>query len=151
MAQVWASRYDSLRLNTSRSTSALAGHPFPRAFGRFPTRDQYVGYLREYHAQEGITVHTGCTATRVDRATAGWTVETTTGLVTSGHVVVATGPFNHPWSPAWAENSPSPGSWCTRRTIASRHRSPAGGCWWWVRAAPGWSSPTSWPSAARHR
>lgn len=121
VAQVWASRYDSLRLNTSRTTSALAGRPFPRSFGRFPTRDQYVGYLREYREDEGITVHTGCTATRVERTTAGWTVRTTTGPVTSAHVVVATGPFNHPWSPAWASSSPFTGE----LLHAAEYREPA--------------------------
>lgn len=105
VAQAWASRYDALRLNTSRSTSAFAGRPFPREFGRFPTRDQYVRYLREYQDEEGVSVRTRCTALRVERDGEGWTVRTSTGPVRSEHVVITTGPFNHPWSPPWARST----------------------------------------------
>lgn len=105
VAQAWASRYDSLRFNTSRTTSAFAGLPFPREFGRFPTRDQYVRYLLDYQESEGISVRNGCTATRVDRDGAGWTVHTSTGPVRSQHVVIATGPFNEPWTPPWARST----------------------------------------------
>lgn len=105
VAQAWASRYDALRFNTSRSTSAFVGHPFPREFGRFPTRDQYVRYLLEYRESEGIAVRTGCTAIRVDRDGPGWAVHTSTGPVRSQHVVITTGPFNEPWTPRWARSS----------------------------------------------
>lgn len=104
-AHAWASRHRSLRFNTSRFTSALRGHPFPRSFGRFPTRDQYVRYLREYCVEEGIEVRTGCTATRIERGDEGWIVRTSTGPVVSEHVVVATGPLNLPVWPTWAEGS----------------------------------------------
>lgn len=105
VAQAWASRYDALRFNTSRSSSAFVGRPFPRDFGRFPTRDQYVRYLRDYQDSESISVRTACTATRVDRDGPGWTVRTSSGPVRSQHVVITTGPFNEPWTPPWAQDS----------------------------------------------
>ncbi|WP_394215233.1 flavin-containing monooxygenase [Brachybacterium vulturis] len=106
VAQAWASRYRGLRFNTSRTTSALLGHPFPRSFGRFPTRDQYVRYLRDFCREQEIEVRTGCTATRIDPAEEGWSVTTSAGPVLSEHVVVATGPFNAPVWPEWAVGSP---------------------------------------------
>lgn len=50
--QAWASRYDALRFNTSRRHSAFTGRPFPREYGQFPTRDQYVDYLVDYQTSE---------------------------------------------------------------------------------------------------
>lgn len=105
VAQAWASRYDALRFNTSRTTSAFIGRPFPREFGRFPTRDQYVRYLIDFQEAEGIAVRTRCTATRVESDGPGWTVHTTAGPVSSRHVVIATGPFNEPWTPPWAHST----------------------------------------------
>jgi cation diffusion facilitator CzcD-associated flavoprotein CzcO len=39
VASSWRSRYDSLRLNTPRLTSTLAGYRMPRRYGRWPVRD----------------------------------------------------------------------------------------------------------------
>lgn len=66
LGAAWAGRYDGLRFNTSRWLSALPGAPFPKDFGWFPTRDQYVTYLDDYAARHGVTVRTGTTVTRLD-------------------------------------------------------------------------------------
>lgn len=102
----WASRYDRLRFNTSRLHSALPGAPFPREFGQFPTRDQYVGYLQQYADHRGVQVETGCEVTAVEQAGgAGWLLRTTTGPRRAADVVVATGPHNRPFLPGWAVGS----------------------------------------------
>lgn len=105
VAQAWASRYDELRFNTSRRYSAFVDRPFPREYGEFPTRDQYVDYLEDYRDSEQLTVRTGCTAQRVDRDGAGWTVQTSIGPMSADHVIVATGAFNRPQAPEWARSS----------------------------------------------
>lgn len=64
----WESRYDSLRLNTPRLTTTLARYRMPRRYGRWPTRDDVVEYLREYRRRLGIEVRTGVEVTRVDQA-----------------------------------------------------------------------------------
>lgn len=99
----WASRYDALRLNTSRRRSALPGAPFPRAFGQFPTRDQYVGYLRAYAADRRVLVETGVRVRAVRPDGRGWVVEDGAGVRRAEHVVVATGAFNVPVVPAWSD------------------------------------------------
>ncbi len=101
----WAGRYDSLRFNTGRWRSALPGAPFPRSWGQFPTRDQYVAYLHEYAATRRLRVRTGVRVQRVDPAQDGWRLSTTTGPVTARHVVLACGPFHTPRLPAWAEGT----------------------------------------------
>ncbi|WP_405218545.1 flavin-containing monooxygenase [Agrococcus sp. Ld7] len=103
-AAAWASRYDSLRLNTSRMHSALRGAPFPRAWGQFPTRAQYVGYLRDYADRHGVHVRTGVAVRRIDPADAGWRMTTDDEPMLAHQVVVATGIFNEPQLPAWARS-----------------------------------------------
>lgn len=102
-AAAWASRYDGLRFNTSRWLSALPGAPFPREYGWFPTRDQYVDYLDTYAARHHVPVRTGVEVDRIDVASdGGWSVRTDAGDMTAAQVVVATGIANLPVLPGWA-------------------------------------------------
>lgn len=101
-ATAWAGRYDSLRFNTNRWSSALPGAPFPRAWGQFPSRDQYVGYLRRYAERHQIPVRTGVRVERLDPEPRGWRLATTAGVAHARHVIVATGMFNRPVLPDWA-------------------------------------------------
>lgn len=103
-AAVWASRYDSLRFNTSRLHSALPGAPFPRQWGQFPTRDQYVGYLREYAAHHGVPVRTGTHVQRLDPADGGWRLITDEDQLLTHQVIIATGIFNRPLMPDWTQS-----------------------------------------------
>ncbi len=98
----WAARYPGLRFNTSRHSSALPGTPFPREYGQFPTRDQYLDYLRRYAADHRIPVETGIEVTGISRSDAGWVLATSAGERRARHVVVATGLFNRPRIPGWA-------------------------------------------------
>ncbi len=110
-AAAWASRYDGLRFNTSRWWSCLPGAPFPRDFGWFPTRDQYVDYLDDYAARHHVPVRTGIEVERIDPAPGGrWRVRTATDLLTVKHVVVATGLAHTPVTPAWATGTDFTGS-----------------------------------------
>lgn len=100
----WAGRYDALRFNTGRRNSHLPGAPFPRAWGQFPTRDQYVDYLGAYAVSHRVPVRTGVDVGRLDPVDDGWTVATDQGTQTARHVVVATGLANRPVLPEWAHD-----------------------------------------------
>jgi cation diffusion facilitator CzcD-associated flavoprotein CzcO len=118
----WAGRYDALRFNTSRLHSALPGAPFPREFGQFPTRDQYVAYLRDYAERRGVVVERATEVTRlVPVDGGGWRIDTSRGGRRANHVVVATGIFNRPKLTAW------PGRDDFRGTLlhAAHYRDPA--------------------------
>lgn len=107
----WSSRYEGLRFNTSRTHSALPGAPFPREFGQFPTRDQYVGYLRSYADTRGVRVDLGCEVLALEReGDSGWVVLTSRGRRTASDVVVATGIYNRPSVPDWVSRSTFGGS-----------------------------------------
>ena len=110
-AAAWAGRYDGLRFNTSRWWSALPGAPFPRAYGWFPTRDQYVDYLDGYAARHHVPVRTGVAVERIDPAGGrGWRLSTDAGPMAARHVVVATGIANRPALPGWATGTTYRGS-----------------------------------------
>jgi hypothetical protein len=100
----WRSRYDSLRLNTPRLTSTLAGYRMPRRYGRWPVRDDVVEYLDEYARRHALRIEFGTELTGVAKAdgnSAGWRLATTTGEITTRFAVLATGHEAEPKLPDW--------------------------------------------------
>jgi putative flavoprotein involved in K+ transport len=97
----WATRYDRLHLHTIRWLSGLPGYPMPRAFGRWPSRDQVRSYLREYAARMGLAVRTGVDVRRIDRVDGGWRLFAGPDSLEAERVVVATGQCNVPVVPDW--------------------------------------------------
>src|SRR5687768_9451900 len=68
----WVNAYDSLRLHTGRHMSSLPGFGYPKGTPLFPTRDQFVAYLREYAARASLKVETDSDATELRRDGDGW-------------------------------------------------------------------------------
>jgi putative flavoprotein involved in K+ transport len=97
----WSTRYDCLHLHTVRWLSGLPGYGIPRAYGKWPSRDHVVEYLRSYAARHAVAVRTGVTVDRVDRSGDGWLVSTGGETVSAERVVIATGYSNVPYVPAW--------------------------------------------------
>lgn len=107
VAASWRTRYDRLRLNTSRPLSHLPGRRFPKGTPMFPTRDQFIEHLESHSREEGIEWRLGAAAVRIDRdpnrAGRGWVIQTSTGeTLAAEQVVVATGYENAPLIPGWA-------------------------------------------------
>jgi cation diffusion facilitator CzcD-associated flavoprotein CzcO len=106
VAASWRARYAELRLNTTRSTSALPGRPIPRSAGRWPSRDDYVGYLEAAASSLRTPPQTGVRVLRVvGDPGRGWTVVTDVGPVSTLNVVVATGHDAVPHIPDWAKGT----------------------------------------------
>lgn len=97
----WRGRYDRLRLNTSRLTSALPGLRHPRRAGLFPSRDEMVGYLERYAERHGLDVRLGTEVERIERVEDRWRLRTSQGAQRAAQVVVATGYEHTPAIPAW--------------------------------------------------
>ncbi len=95
----WRTRYDRLRLNSSRFTSRVRGVPYGRGAGRWPSRDEFVAYLER--AAETADVRTGVRVGRIERADDGWQVRTSAGDVRARAVIVATGYACEPLLPEW--------------------------------------------------
>ena len=98
----WRSRYDSLRLNTPRITSTLAGYRMPRRYGRWPVRDDVVEYLEEYARRHELRIQFETELDRVERAGgAHWLLHTSRGEIATRFGVLATGHDAEPKVPNW--------------------------------------------------
>jgi cation diffusion facilitator CzcD-associated flavoprotein CzcO len=97
----WRARYDRLRLNTGRQFSHLPGRRYPKGTPTFPTRDQVVEHLERGAHEHGIELLLGSDVERLEPDRGGWSLETSTGLVGSRQVVVATGYEHSPLIPDW--------------------------------------------------
>ena len=97
----WRSRYDRLRLNSSRPFSKLPRSRYARGTGMFPTRNQVVSYLEGYAKRHELDIRLGTSVERIDRDGGGWIVRTSAGDFRAAHVVVASGYAHTPYVPAW--------------------------------------------------
>jgi cation diffusion facilitator CzcD-associated flavoprotein CzcO len=99
----WARRYDRLHLHTVRPLSGLAHWPIPDRYPTYLSRNDVVAYLRAYAQHFQIAVQTGQRVRRVeaiDRAAA-WSVVTDRETWRARVVVIATGQYRQPVTPAW--------------------------------------------------
>ena len=114
VASSWRSRYDSLRLNTPRLTSTLAGYRIPRRYGRWPVRDDVVEYLEEYARRHELRIRFKTELSRVERSEGAgganerseardprWLLETSNGHIAARFAVLATGHDAEPKLPDW--------------------------------------------------
>ena len=120
VASSWRGRYDRLRLNTCRWSSALPGLRFPKGTPLFPSRDEVVGYLEGYAERRGLDVRFGVRVDRIDSVEGGWWLATSAGRLAARQVVVATGYEHTPRLPDWPGRDRYPG----RLLHSARYRNP---------------------------
>jgi hypothetical protein len=100
IGQTWADLYDGLVLHTGKHLSALPGMPFPAGTPLFPSRLDFLAYLREYADRFRVPVETNADVASLWRDGRGWIVRTTAGRQLRGRaVVVATGIVSNPHVP----------------------------------------------------
>lgn len=97
----WRTRYDNFRLNTNGFLSHLPGQRIPVSAGRWPTKEDMVRYFDRYVRRQNITLRLGCAVHRIDRATGGWRLDTSSGQLEAAAVVLATGRYCTPVIPRW--------------------------------------------------
>lgn len=102
VGEIWARRYDRLRLHTIYSGIA---HVPMRGYPKYPTKDEYAAYLRAYARQLRLDVVTGCAVRTVrmepESCPAAWLVESDCGTWHCRVVVLATGQNDVPVVPCW--------------------------------------------------
>ncbi len=121
-AAAWRARWDSLKLFTPARYSSLPGQPFPGDPDRYPTRDEVVAYLREYADRFELPVQLGSRVRLLQQIDDRYRVELDDREYTGAQVVVATGPFQEPYVPPFAERLDA----SVRQLHTSAYRSPAG-------------------------
>jgi cation diffusion facilitator CzcD-associated flavoprotein CzcO len=103
VGDVWAQRYDRLRLHTIYSD--IAHYPLPQHYPKYPTKDQYAEYLREYVRRFELDVVAGCAVRKVTRADdgalPGWLIVSDCGDWRARVLVLATGQYGTPVVPNW--------------------------------------------------
>ena len=102
-AAVWRSRWDSIRLFTPVRYDCLPGLAFPGDRDSYPGRDDVVAYLTEYAQRFELPVEFNSRVQAVRaRKDGGFLVELAERTYEADQVVVATGPFQLPFTPAMA-------------------------------------------------
>ncbi len=120
IGDTWRNRWDSLRLFTSARNSSLPGLSFPALDDYFPTKDEMANYLETYAAELDLPVRLDTKVESLTRSDDRYVLETRSNRLTATNVVVATGPFQHPHIPEFAEElDPS-----IARFHSSRYQSP---------------------------
>jgi putative flavoprotein involved in K+ transport len=100
IGHVWRSRWDSLRLFTSGRYANLPGLPFPAAADTHPGKNEVADYLRAYATAFELPVRLDTTVTSMTRAGDGsYLVKAGVDELEAAQVVVATGPFQTPFTP----------------------------------------------------
>ncbi|HEX5497332.1 MAG TPA: NAD(P)-binding domain-containing protein, partial [Mycobacteriales bacterium] len=99
----WRSRWDSLTLFTPTQYDALPGMPFPGLPDTYPTKDPVASYLTEYAAEFNLPVRLNARVTDLRRTADGFAARTDDGVFSARQAVVATGPFQVPFTPPAAQ------------------------------------------------
>lgn len=98
----WRTRWDSLRLFTPAAYSSLPGMPFPGPGDHHPSKDEVADYLCRYARTFDLPIRHDTAVTSVRSDGGAFAVEAPGLAVTAREVVVATGPFQTPATPAMA-------------------------------------------------
>jgi putative flavoprotein involved in K+ transport len=98
-AAAWRERWDSLELFTPVRYDSLPGRTFPGDPDSHPTRDQVIAYLEDYARHHRLPVQLNSRVLAVRGADGGFAVELADRRYTADQVVVATGPWQVPFTP----------------------------------------------------
>jgi putative flavoprotein involved in K+ transport len=103
IGQAWRSRWDSLQLFTSGRYDSLPGLPFPAAPDTYPGKDDVADYLQAYAARFELPVRLSTQVTSLTRTGGGYLAKAGGEVLEARQVVVATGPFQRPFTPPAGE------------------------------------------------
>jgi putative flavoprotein involved in K+ transport len=101
-AAAWRTRWDSLKLFTPVRYDSLPGLTFPGDPDSYPGRDDVVAYLTDYAQRFELPVEFNSRVRSVRPRDGGFLVELADRTYEASQVVVATGPFQVPFTPAMA-------------------------------------------------
>ena len=136
VGHMWRSRWQSLKLFTAGQYNDLPGMPFPAEPDTYPGKDAVADFLAAYVAE----FSSRCACARPDRLSLGdhgrYLAETTTGAIKADQVVIATGPFQVPFTPPVADQLDPE----LRQLHSAAYRRPedlpAAASWWSARPTP---------------
>lgn len=98
----WRRHWDSLRLYSHARYDGLPGMPFPAREWAFPSKDEVADYLAAYTERFTLPFQGGCAVDTVTKADDRFLVTTADRRYEADNVVVASGTFGPPHTPAFA-------------------------------------------------
>jgi putative flavoprotein involved in K+ transport len=104
IAPQWRERWDSLKLFTSRRYDSLPGLQFPGEPDGYPSRDEVVAYLDSYAQTFDLPVRYSSDVRALRREGDAFAIQIGNEDLVADQVVIATGPFQQPRVPAFAES-----------------------------------------------
>src|SRR6188768_3401382 len=99
LGHAWRSRWDSLRLFSPAQYDALPGMAFPAPADSYPGKEAVADFLRDYATRFELPVRLGKRVTALSRIDDEFQVRTDVEVFHVQQVVVATGPFQSPFTP----------------------------------------------------
>jgi putative flavoprotein involved in K+ transport len=99
----WRKRWDSLRLFTPAKFNGLPGMRFPAEELYFPTKDEAADYLEAYAGKFQLPIKSNTRIGRLERDGEGYRLENGKQSFRARNVIVATGAYQSPNIPAFAE------------------------------------------------
>ena len=103
IGDAWRKRWDSLRLFTPARYDGLQGWRFPAPALSFPTKDEMADYLEAYAARCELPVRTGVEVDGLSREGDRFIITSGNRRFEANHVVVATGAYQVPKIPGFAD------------------------------------------------
>jgi putative flavoprotein involved in K+ transport len=104
VAPAWRTRWDSLVLFTPRRYDSLPGRAFPGDPDGYPTRDEVIAYLDNYAEALALPVQLGSAVRSLKKKGDTFELVLDDRTVEANQVVVATGPFQRPRLPQFAND-----------------------------------------------
>jgi len=102
LGAAWRDRWDSLVLFTPRRHDSLPDLAFPGDPDGYPTRDEVVGYLKQYASTFELPVRLDSTVRSLGKNGRAFRLELDGHSIEADQVVIATGPFQTPSVPSFA-------------------------------------------------
>jgi putative flavoprotein involved in K+ transport len=99
----WRARWDSLKLYSPASRDGLPGMPFPAGKTSYPTKNEMADYLEAYAERFELPVRLGTAVESLTQEDGRYVADTGDSRIEADTVVVASGVFEKPHVPAFAE------------------------------------------------
>ena len=103
LGHVWRARWDSLKLFSPAQYSSLPGMPFPAPADTYPSKEPVADYLPAYANAFHLPVVLNARVTGLHRVGETFEVRAGDAVYRARQVVVATGPFQVPFTPPAAQ------------------------------------------------
>ncbi|MGB1308165.1 MAG: flavin-containing monooxygenase, partial [Oceanihabitans sp.] len=97
----WLNRWDSLKLFTPTEYNHLPGMDFPSKKGYYPDKYEVAAYLKSYVEKFNIPINFNQKITALKKEKETFILKSETESFKAKNVIVATGPFHKPFTPAF--------------------------------------------------